>query len=286
MTSPRTYRALGLTLRRSPVREADLLSVIYTREHGKLELLARGAQRLTSKLMGHLEPLTLVRVSVARGRSMDHVTEAEVVEAFPAVKNGYQNSARGLYVAELIDGFSALSVANAELFSLAVQTLYALGAARDPDLALRYFDLQLLGLSGFLPELYNCVECGEDLGTRPAPFCRRRWRNPVHAMRPFRRDRAPAVVAGAETAAAAPSYRFGWSLARIGGPAAAGTRSAGDAERNHPVLAGPQGPFSGIFGNCKICVKVVSPGVDPSTINGVKTVTTGGVKYHPSELGA
>ena len=91
------------------------------------------------------------------------ITEAEVVEAFPAVKNGYQNSARGLYVAELIDGFSALSVANAELFSLAVQTLYALGTARDPDLALRYFDLQLLGLSGFLPELYNCVECGEEL---------------------------------------------------------------------------------------------------------------------------
>jgi recombinational DNA repair protein (RecF pathway) len=34
MTSPRTYRALGLTLRRSPVREADLLTVVYTREQG------------------------------------------------------------------------------------------------------------------------------------------------------------------------------------------------------------------------------------------------------------
>ena len=163
MTSPRTYRALGLTLRRSPVREADLLTVMYTREHGKLELLARGAQRLTSKLMGHLEPLTLVRVSIARGRSMDQVTEAEVVNAFPAVRNGYENSARGLYVAELVDGFSALSAANAELFNLTVQTLEGLDAARDADLALRYFDLQLLRLSGFLPELYNCVECGAEL---------------------------------------------------------------------------------------------------------------------------
>ncbi len=163
MTSPRTYRALGLTLRRSPVREADLLTVMYTREHGKLELLARGAQRLTSKLMGHLEPLTLVRVSIARGRTMDQVTEAEVVNAFPAVRNGYENSARGLYVAELVDGFSALSAANAELFNLTVQTLEGLDAARDADLALRYFDLQLLRLSGFLPELYNCVECGAEL---------------------------------------------------------------------------------------------------------------------------
>ena len=163
MTSPRTYRALGLTLRRSPVREADLLTVIYTREHGKLELLARRAQRLTNKLMGHLEPLTLVRVSVARGRSMDQVTEAEVVDAFPGVKSGYENSARGLYVAELVDGFSALSAPNAELFNLVVQTLETLGTAANADLALRYFDLQLLRLSGFLPELYQCVECGEEL---------------------------------------------------------------------------------------------------------------------------
>ena len=163
MTTLRTYRALGVTLRRSPVREADLISVIYTREHGKLELLARGAQRLTSKLMGHLEPLTLVRVSIARGRSMDQLTEAEVVNAFPAVKNGYENSAHGLYVAELVDGFSALSAANAELFGLTVDTLEALGRAGNTDLALRYFDLHLLRLSGFMPELYNCVECGEEL---------------------------------------------------------------------------------------------------------------------------
>ena len=163
MTSPRTYRALGVTLRRSPVREADLLTVTYTRDYGKLELLARGAQRLTSKLMGHLEPLTLVRVSVARGRTMDQVTEAEVVNAFPAVKNGYENCARGLYVAELVDGFSALSAANAELFDLTVQTLEALGSASNAELALRYFDLQLLRLSGFMPELYNCVECGAEL---------------------------------------------------------------------------------------------------------------------------
>jgi hypothetical protein len=82
--------------------------------------------------MGHLEPLTLVRVSVAHGRSMDQITEAEVVDAFPAVKNGYENAARGLYVAELIDGFSALSVANAELFNLAVETLEALVRRETP----------------------------------------------------------------------------------------------------------------------------------------------------------
>ena len=170
MTSPRTYRAEGLTLRKASVGEADLISFLYTRERGKLEVLARSARRLTSRLVGHFEPLTLVRLSIARGRSLDTVAEADVVNAFPAVKSNYASAARGLYVAELIDGFSAAAIANPPLFDLALQTLDAIGHAAgapddDPavDLPLRYFDLQLLQLSGFLPELYQCVECGADL---------------------------------------------------------------------------------------------------------------------------
>jgi DNA repair protein RecO (recombination protein O) len=163
MTLPRTYRAVGLTLRKSAIGEADLVSAIYTREHGKLELLARGARKLTSRLMGHFEPLTLLQLSVARGRSLDIVAEAEVITAFPEVKANYAVTAQGLYVAELVDAFSALSAANPELFDLAVQTLEAIGDDPNTELPLRYFDLQLLHLSGFLPELYNCVECGEEL---------------------------------------------------------------------------------------------------------------------------
>lgn len=170
MTLPRTYRAVGLTLRKSPIGEADLISSVYTHEHGKLDVLARGARRLTSKLMGHFEPLTLVRLSVARGRTLDTVSEAEVVHAFQDVKSDYASVARGLHVAELIDSFSASSTSNPQVLDLALQTLRVIGhqpAVGDDnlssDLPLRYFDLQILQLSGFMPELYQCVECGAEL---------------------------------------------------------------------------------------------------------------------------
>ena len=170
MTQPRTYRAVGLTLRKSPAGEADLVSSLYTREYGKIDVLARGARRLTSRLVGHFEPLTLVRLSIARGRNLDIISEAEVVNGFPDVKSDYFSVARGLHVVELIDGFSASSAANPQVLDLALQTLDAIGqrsrASDDElshDLPLRYFDLQLLQLSGFLPELYQCVECGNDL---------------------------------------------------------------------------------------------------------------------------
>ena len=170
MTQPRTYRTTGLVLRKSQAGEADLISSLYTREHGKLDVLARGARRLTSKLIGHFEPLTLVRLSIARGRTLDIVAEAEVVNAFPDVKADYASVVRGLHVAELIDGFSASSATNPQVLDLALQTLEAIGKQphgsgddHSQDLPLRYFDLKLLQLSGFLPELYQCVECGDEL---------------------------------------------------------------------------------------------------------------------------
>lgn len=170
MTLPRTYRAVGLTLRKSPVGEADLVSSVYTREHGKLDVLARGARRLTSRLIGHFEPLTLVRLSISRGRTLDIVAEAEVVNAFPDVKSDYASVARGLHLAELIDGFSANAASNPRVLDIALQTLTVIGshsvlddADSSSDLPLRHFDLQILQLSGFMPELYQCVDCGSEL---------------------------------------------------------------------------------------------------------------------------
>ena len=163
MTLPRTYRAVALTLRKRVLGEADVISTLLTREHGKLEVVARGARRLTSKLMGHFEPLTLLRVSLVRGRSLDIVSEAEVVTAFNSVKTDYRTTARALYVAELVDGFSALASADPELFDLTLQTLSAIGADPTSELPLRYFDLHLLNRSGFMPELYNCIDCGSEL---------------------------------------------------------------------------------------------------------------------------
>ena len=163
MTQPRTYRAVGLTLRKRLAGEADVIATMLTREHGKLDVLARGARRLTSKLMGHFEPLTLLRVAVARGRTLDVISEAEVITAFQSVKTGYQTTARALYVAELVDGFSAESNANPALFDLTLQTLNAIAEQPMSDLPLRHFDLRLLDLSGFLPELYCCIDCGAEL---------------------------------------------------------------------------------------------------------------------------
>ena len=77
MAPPRTYRCEAIILGYTPLGEADLLVTMFTRDQGKVRAVGKGARRSTSKLVGHLEPLTVVKLSMAHGRSMDIISQAE-----------------------------------------------------------------------------------------------------------------------------------------------------------------------------------------------------------------
>ena len=159
MAPPRMYRAEALTLKSSPFGEADLLVTLFSREAGKLRVIAKGARRPTGKLVGHLEPLTLTRLSLSQGRNLDVVNQAETVENFTPLKANLTAVTKGLYVAELVDGFGSEASPNEPLLDLALDNLAAIGRAPDDDLPLLHFQLHLLSVSGLMPELQCCVEC-------------------------------------------------------------------------------------------------------------------------------
>ncbi len=163
MAPPRTYRAEALTLKSAPLGEADLLITLFAREWGKLRAVAKGARRPTAKLVGHLEPLTLTRLSLARGRTLDLISQAETLENFTPLKSNLTAVTKGLYVAELVDGYGSEAGPNEPLLTLTLDTLTALGRAPEAALPLLHFQLRLLSVSGLMPELQCCVECRRPL---------------------------------------------------------------------------------------------------------------------------
>jgi len=163
MAPPRSYHCEALILKKSFIGEADVLVTLYTRERGKLRAIAKGARRSSSKLVGHVEPLTLVRMSLAQGRSLDYVTQAQTVGNLSPLKDDLDAVSKGFYVAELVDGFGSEANANPPLYQLAVETLQYIRDAPTADIPLRFFELHLLEVSGLKPELYRCVECRQAL---------------------------------------------------------------------------------------------------------------------------
>ena len=163
MAPSKTYRCEAITLSYTPLGEADLLVTMFTREQGKIRAVGKGSKRSTSKLVGHLEPLTIVRMSMVHGRTMDIISQAEVIESFATLKEDLTAITKGLYVAELVDGFGAEASANPSLFQLMLDTLRAVQDNPASDMPLRAFEFHLLQVSGLMPELYHCVECRQEL---------------------------------------------------------------------------------------------------------------------------
>jgi len=165
VSRPRSYRSEALVLKSTPIDEAGLIVTLYTRNAGKLRAVAPGARKPTSKNGGHLEPLNRVDLALANSRpgGMDSITQAQVIESFPLLKADLESISRGIYLAELVDGFGAEASTNPRLYSLLVEALRFLNDSPEMELALRHFEIHLLDCSGFMPELYRCVECREEI---------------------------------------------------------------------------------------------------------------------------
>lgn len=159
--APHTLRTECVVLRHSDWGEADRLLVLYSREAGKLRAVAKGVRKLKSRKAGHLEPFTRVKLLLARGREFWIVTQAETVDAYLPVREDLVRTAYAGYVIELLDRSTYEEGENQALYHLLVDTLGRVSTLPDPFFAVRYYEIRLLDLLGFRPELTHCARCGE-----------------------------------------------------------------------------------------------------------------------------
>ena len=155
----RTYKTEAVVLKQMSLGEADRILTLYTPDMGLLRAVAKGIRRTKSKFGGHLELLNQVSVSLSRGRNLDIVTEAQGISRFRGLKEDLQSLSKALYIAEMVDGFSAEQLPNHDVYRLLLDVLARLSTTSQPDLLLRYFEMRLLEYSGYRPEFHSCVDC-------------------------------------------------------------------------------------------------------------------------------
>ena len=159
----RVYRTEAIVLRRTDFGEADRLLTVFTPGRGKIRLVAKGARKLTSRKSGHVELFSHGQFMVAVGRELDILTQAETLEPFLPLREDLLRTTYAYYVAELADAFTAERDENGPLFRLLIDAFGWLCVAGDLSLAARYYDLHLLGLVGYQPQLFACVGCRNQL---------------------------------------------------------------------------------------------------------------------------
>lgn len=155
-----SYRVEAIVLRHADWGEADRILTLYTREGAKLRVVAKGARRIRSRKAGHLEPFTRVSLQLAKSHTMPIVTQAETLEAYLALRDDLLRTATASTVIELLDRFSYESETEVPaVYTLLADTLSRIADLSDPWTAVRYYELQLLDLLGYRPQLKECANC-------------------------------------------------------------------------------------------------------------------------------
>jgi DNA repair protein RecO (recombination protein O) len=168
----RTYKTEAIVLRSLRFSEADRILHLYTRDRGRVSAIAKGVRKTKSRFGARLEPLSHVALVLHEGAGELHtVTGVELVASHHAARENTYRLSVGLTGAEAMLRRFAEPEANARAFTALARFLDLLDVtavvendrpALDP-LALS-FQLKLLWVSGYLPHVTACVECGATTG--------------------------------------------------------------------------------------------------------------------------
>ena len=159
----RTVRTEAIVLKHKNWGEADRMLWLYTRKIGKVQAIAKGVRKIKSRKAGHLEPFTCVNLLMARGRSFLIVTQAETIDAFLRLREDLLRVGYAAYVIELLDRFTYDEDDNLQIYRLLKDTLSRIDTEYDPHFPVRYYEVKLLELLGYRPELTNCVNCASEI---------------------------------------------------------------------------------------------------------------------------
>ena len=157
------YRDDGIVLRTQKLGEADRIITILGRTSGRIRAVAKGVRRTKSRFGARLEPFTHVDLMLHTGRSLDIITQAEVVRPYGEPLAGdYPRYTAGVAMLETAERFTPVEKEPAlRQLLLLIGGLRALGDAEHaPGLVLDAFLLRSLAVAGYAPALQECARCG------------------------------------------------------------------------------------------------------------------------------
>lgn len=163
MARARAIRTETIVLRQQVLGEADLVLTLLTPDRGKLRAIAKGVRRLSSRKAGHLDLFMRADVLLSLGRNLDIISEAQTLDSYRAVREDLLRSSYASYCVELLDRFTPDGETNHALYWLLADTLSRLSGSGNLALTARHYELHLLDLVGFRPELERCLGRGEQV---------------------------------------------------------------------------------------------------------------------------
>ncbi len=157
----RTYKATGINLKAQVLGESDRIVTILTREFGLIQAVAPGARKQNSSLGGRSGMFVVNELLIAKGRSLDKITQAQTVKTYPGLSQDLGKLAAGQYLAEIVLCQALSEQPQEELYQLLNEYLQRLEALPKTDTSAIYAHLaqgvfDFFSLAGLSPQVQAC----------------------------------------------------------------------------------------------------------------------------------
>ncbi|MFN6530878.1 DNA repair protein RecO [Nostoc sp. ChiSLP03a] len=157
----RTYKATGINLKTQALGESDKIVTILTREFGLIRAVAPGSRKHNSSLGGRSGMFVVNELLIAKGRSLDKITQAQTLKTYPGLAKDLGKLAASQYLAEIVLCEALSEQPQEELYDLFNEHLHRLEAVSSANsfgvLAhLAHAVFHLLALAGLTPQVQIC----------------------------------------------------------------------------------------------------------------------------------
>ena len=155
------YKTRAIVIKSMNLSESDRLITFMTENHGKVKCVAKGARKAKNQFWGSLEPMSLIHL-IYFGRehqSLFRLNHSDIIESFQTIRDDFDKLYTGIYFLDLIDAMILEGHWEPKVFGLLYQALAALNQQNELEPLRRLFEIRLLSLSGYKPQLEHCVLC-------------------------------------------------------------------------------------------------------------------------------
>ena len=166
------YKTRAIVIKSMNLSESDRLITFMTENHGKVKCVAKGARKAKNQFWGSLEPMSLIHL-IYFGRehqSLFRLNHSDIIESFQTIRDDFDKLYTGIYFLDLIDAMILEGHWEPKVFGLLYQALAALNQQNELEPLRRLFEIRLLSLSGYKPQLEHCVLCRKIPANGMIPF--------------------------------------------------------------------------------------------------------------------
>lgn len=152
----------GIILRSTKYSESDLILNVLTKKLGKIGIYAKNARRIKSPLMSSVQIFAHSNMMLSSVDGKYRLKSAELIDNNFSISYSYEKTYLGYYFLQFVEKVSMESQTNLRLFNLLREMLLLLKDDYGILIQKIIFDLKMLHIFGYKPNIGTCIRCGSD----------------------------------------------------------------------------------------------------------------------------